>query len=534
MADVDVTNFAGTTVNGASPYRVLRIAGDAPESHISVEATARRNSAGVFEAISYEPLELTLHVFAGASASSYATFKRAVESLFQPWTSNVARQLVGTLDGTSTGVYLDVVVTSLRKIRDAGSLSTVEYLVALRADFPRWRTTSDSTSTGSPTNAGNSPAPATIELTTSTHKQIRSCSVAGAGANGGLMGYPVKLAYTQAGMVAGEVIAMVNGSNTPTYSDDYTAYVWTIVDTSQDGTQATAIDLLTVDGIGISNPLGGRLEQGGMKLGDAVTGTDCSNTTWAWNDFSISQNPIRCGAWRPAVVGSVANLVCWISSESSSGVSFKIDNDPIDSGTRANAMAMVIGSQGNSLAGLTRVMSGVSDGYSRQFVAVRAFGSANWSYVQSATANGTVSSAVSLANGVEVAVGIDGLQLSMNTQTLDLSAPGSGGVFTLSLNATPTITVGASANADYYNGTLTNSTTGDSIEFRDVLVRDGTLSIDSLRRRWSTSVGALEPIYGDPRFTNDDNWFLLAPGANSISNGVTGASYTARWREAYA
>jgi hypothetical protein len=539
MADVGITAFNATPVNGTTTIGVAVARGASPEAEVSVTASKRRNAAGTFEHISIDPLDLRFEVWARDLAADYDAWKSQVESLFQPWTSNATRVLAGTLpDGTP--VSLDVIVIRRRKVHDTGSVGSVLYHVDLRAENPLWRKTTDSTTTGNPTNAGNAPAPATIELTTATHKQIRQCSVAGAGAGGGLMGYPVKLAYTQSGITAGEAFAYVNGSNTPTYSDDYSAYLWTIVDTSQDATQATTLDLVTIDGAINANPLGGRLEQGGMKLGDAVIGTDSSNSVWAWNDFSISQNPIRCGSWRPAVTGADKSGSFELNAESPTGLTF-LAYSQIDSLARnADSMALVFGAQGNSLAGLTRICTNHTPGAGpdtiRSYARVRPYGSGNWAAAWSTVVDGTFSSSISLANAVEVAVGIEVFTPPSYSffGSLALSAPGTGGVFSCSLNAAPTVTVGTAQAADYFNGTITNGATGESIECREVVLRDGTLSLDSLRRVIYSSLGATEAIYGDWRFSNDDNWFLLVPGSNAITNGITGAAYTARWREAYA
>ena len=62
--------------------------------------------------------------------------------------------------------------------------------------------------------------------------------------------------------------------NIPTLSDDYNAYVWCLVNTAGDSSISTTIDLVAADGIADANTAGGDLNDAGMKLTDATSGTD--------------------------------------------------------------------------------------------------------------------------------------------------------------------------------------------------------------------------------------------------------------------
>lgn len=537
MSDVQFTSFDGVGVNGNNALYLLTRKGKASQDTVSVKSTTRRDTGAVYDSMTWNQRTLELTVMPNPNeVADVGEWKEDIEGLFQVWTSDETRRLEGTLhDGTL--VFLDVRVISRTKEIDTGSVYGVVWNYKMTADYPLWRKVAQSSSTGDVTNIGNAQANPVIEFTTATHKILYACDVSGTGAGGGLPAYPVRFAYTQSNLVAGEVFAYVNGVNTPTYSDNYNAYVWTLLDTSQDANIPTSVDLVMIDGVNVVNPLGGRLEQGGMKLGDAVTGTDATNTSWSWNDFQISQNPIRCGSWRPGITGNDRQGSFEIGTETSSTLMFRAYANNDDLQRDADSMVLFIGSQGNSLAGLSRVTTehnaGGGSSTIRSYAKVRAFNSAQWSIVWSVITDTTVTSSISLANTIEVAVGCEVYANTGFAYNGTLTITMTGTTFTLSLNSTPTVNVPAAQNLDYYHGTFVNDTTGEYIDFRDFVVLDGTLYVDTFNHEVYSSVGVSPYIYGEIRLTDAENWFRLDPGLNTIDNNVTGASYTIEWNESY-
>lgn len=385
------------------------------------------------------------------------------------------------------------------------------------------------------TNAGTTPTPGILDLTTSTHMKLYACTVQGVGAGGGLLGYPVRVAYTESGLTAGEVFAYSPG-NIPTLSDDYNAYIWTLVNTSGDANVSTALDVVCANGIADANTAGGDLNDGGMKLLDAVSGTDSSNSTWSWNDLTVSLNADRCGSWRPGLTGTFQTVGTYnITSE---GSSLTITIGPGGNGERvADSITCVLGCTGSSVANLSRattVGSGSGTSLPRAYFMGRTYGQSTWTVIWSVTTTTTVTTSITVTGYTELACGIEhqGSPTTAN-HTLVLSGAGTGGIFTCSLANTPTVTVPASTNLDYYDGAFENDTNGDEIDFESFMVRDGTLTVDTANGTIESSTG-LYRSYGKIEFNNPDCMFLLDPGANAITNGIGGSpTWALRYRNAW-
>jgi hypothetical protein len=94
----------------------------------------------------------------------------------------------------------------------------------------------------------------------------------------------------------------------------------------------------------------------------------------------------------------------------------------------------------------------------------------------------------------------------------------------------PTVTVGAAANVDYYNGTLTVG--AYVLTFTNTFAPDGTLTIDAATMAISSSASG--HIFNVPTFSDPAVWMALEPGSNTITDGLTAtASDTWSHRDAY-
>src|SRR3990167_5248347 len=177
---------------------------------------------------------------AGATMSA-AAFRSTVKRWFSIQKNTGARYLVLYGDDGSTFVRTACYVERIEPLNEGVD----EYLVVLTMAQQWFEANTPTVSAANPTsvtNAGDTPTPASLALTTSTHKTLRACTVSGAGAGGGLLGFPVRLggggawggggagggggllgsrgrrAAVGSGMPAGEVFAYSPG-NIPTLSD---------------------------------------------------------------------------------------------------------------------------------------------------------------------------------------------------------------------------------------------------------------------------------------------------------------------------
>ena len=528
-APCDLASFDGHFVGPGTDVMAYLDVRDAFGVSGTVEMQARRSIEPLVMSVSPDGRTIPIRLARAAGATmSAATFRSTVKRWFSIQKNTGARYLVLYGDDGSTFVRTACYVERIEPLNEGVD----EYLVVLTMAQQWFEANTPTVSAANPTsvtNAGDTPTPASLALTTSTHKTLRACTVSGAGAGGGLLGFPVRLAAVESGMTAGEVFAYSPG-NIPTLSDDYNAYIWCLVNTAGDGNISTAVDLVHANAVDDSNTAGGDLNDGGMKLLDAVTGTDSSNSTWSWNDLTVSLNADRCGSWRPALTGKFQTVGTYeITAE---GASLTINCTGGGSGERvADSISCVLGCTGSSVANLSRAYT--TTGTARAYFLGRALGQSTWTTIWSITATATVTSSITVTGYTELACGCEYTATPGNANTLVLSGNGTGGIFTCSLANTPTVNVPASSNLDYYDGQVANDTNGDYVKFESFMCQDGTLTIDTKEGTVESSVGFVRS-YGKIEFGNPAALFQLEPDANAISETLdAGASFTITHRNAY-
>lgn len=519
MSAYDVVQFDGTTLGTGTDYDAWLDARDEYVMTSAIDTITRRSASPLVTGTAEEGRTITLHIANAAGSSlTAAEFRDAVKTLFDSRKNAMGeRTLVIVGDDGSTNVQIGVYVAQWAYL----SQGVDEYVITLWARQNYWQATTVTESDPDPatvTNAGNTIAYPTIELTTGTHVTRRACTVTGAGAGGGLIAYPVRFDLSDANATSTNVFVYVEGVSVPCYvmnSGLSTSAVWALVDTASDGTTATNVDIIY--GTGPTNPLAGTLDDAGMAW---TNGSVISNTSWIWSDWStVTSNPPRPGAWRPALTGEhndAADVSYGISSSGNNviislGAAGSFDN-------RADSVRLHVGAKAgttNALSGMSRVTANLDGSNARSFVKYRVANSSTWVTAVSTTTNGTATSAVDLDNAVEIVVGLENFGSTADPATLTISAN-----TTLALASNPTVVVGSATDMDIYDG---DYTIGDrTISFTNLIVPDGTLSINCESRTITSSVAG--PFYGDEdalTFSHPDQWLLLNPGSNTVTDGLS-------------
>lgn len=534
-----ITDFDGHSVNGATAYGVELWVREATFQRTATpQYIQRRNAHGTVDSMQLQPVRIVAMVTALNTSVSRATFVSNVENWFSLSTDSTLRTLAGTSDD-GTAVSVPALIVGFELLRDVGTAVTdLYYRVTFELPGGQTQATAATTATTSPvTNAGNTTAIPSIALTTATQKTIRRCTVSGAGSGGGFTAFPVRFLLSSAAATATNVYVYIEGASVPcvvTGGGGSSSAVWALVDTASDGT-ATNVDI--VYGTGLTNTLCGQLDASGFDF------TNATNTLHRWNAFLTSGYSARAGVWHSgSSVGATntSNQVSGISAEATAGITFKLNDTTISNGG-GNGMFLNVGASAgvtNALSGLSRVTAGFGAAADAMFAVVkyRVAGSTTWTdaWTNSGTSNATVTTAISVPNAVEIFVGMEyrGVSTGGLTPTLALAGTGVPAFFTLALITTPTVTVGTAANLNYYNGTLRIGATGPSITFTEVMVLDGTLTIDA-GARTITSNQAASPFYGSLTWSDPDVWLSVAPGSNTITVPV-GASFSLTFNAGYA
>lgn len=299
------TAFDSHTLNDGS-YDAYFDIGNRPVT-IQTVAIGRRNSWSLIDSISRDGFTILMHIVRNpAAAVTSAAFAKNVKQWFEPGAGvSGLRYLNVTGDDGSTALRIGVHVMSCTP--SAEFVDAVD--VVLAAPRPYFEASTATTSGSNPssvTNAGNVTVRPTLTLTTTTHVTRQRWTVTGAGIQGGLRQYPVKLAIADANLTSANAYVQVNGMPVPFLvvgGGSSGSYIWLRVDTASDGMTATTVDV--VYGSGISgNALAQTLPYGGMDLTDAT----CTNTTWKWNSLNTSGNPAWPACWRPAVTGGTGGV----------------------------------------------------------------------------------------------------------------------------------------------------------------------------------------------------------------------------------
>lgn len=520
MAAYDLVSFDGNLIGPGTSYDFGLSVHDQYVRTGTVETLARRGTYPVAGAVSIESRTLTVRG-SNAGGVSAATFRANVQNWFDPNENvNGARYLVMVGDDGVTQIRLACYVVSLEYV----SQGVDQYIVTLYAPNPIWEAVALTTSVTNPasvTNAGNVAVAPTITLTTTTHVTRYATTVTDTTGRG-LLACPVVAALNDAAATDATTFVYINGVSVPTVvvaPGTTTSRVWFLVDVGALAT--TDVDIIVA--AGLVNPLGGTLPLGGMDLAGST------NTSWAWNDWSLSDHPSRPGVWRLGQVGrhTASNFSYWVTTESATSIQFQAS-----SGTTlandADGAVLAVGAQAGTttaLAGLVRTVTGTSS-VAFAFVRYRVANSGRWLEGWRVTAAATVSTSIDLDDAVEIVAGVEYFSATAGNLYLDLS-----GAATLALASTPTVTVGAASNYDRLNGVLTIG--NDTITFDNLILPDGTTTIDCGAKSIASSVAG--PQYGDdtPSFSDAGTWIQLEPGANAVAN-TTGATLTVSHRGGYA
>lgn len=529
-----LTQFDGNTINGATSYRVYLPYGSATGRMSRTVMQDRRNASPQLSHVTTDALRFVIRISAANTSTAYATFQTNVQQWFAESRSGTTRELRATWHDGSTAVKLDVLVERLTKIQDAGSVGSLMYEATLVAPYPYWEAVTATTSAAGPanvTNNGNVPALPSLALTTTTHVTRRACTVSGTGAAGGLIAYPVRFDLDDANATSTNVFVYVEGVSVPCLvlgSGGAASSVWALIDTAADGSD-TDVDIIY--GTGLTNPLAGTLAFAGMDLDDR---TNCTNAQWEWDNWLVTSHPARCGAWRPGLTGkhhATANASYAITSDATGSVVISI-GAPGEFDNSADSIILVVGAQAgtsSALASLSRVTANLDGTNARAYVRYRVAGSSRWqdtAYLQ--TANATVTTSVDLDNAVEIAVGIENHGTTPDPATLTIS----GTAVRLTLANTPTVTVGAATNMDFYDGAYRIGGSDDpEITLVDFVAPDGSLVIDAKSRSITSS--AAGPFYGSVEFTDPDEWLRIDVGGAQTVSDTTGGSDVITHRNTY-
>jgi len=168
--------------------------------------------------------------------------------------------------------------------------------------------------------------------------------------------------------------------------------------------------------------------------------------------------------------------------------------------------------------------------YTQAYVRGRLANTDRWTSGWSTRANGTVTTAATVSGqAIALAVGIENDGATADPATLVIDNTASPTSLSVD-NASPTVTVGAAANVDFYTGTLTVG--AYVLTFANCFAPDGTLTIDCQNKTISSSVAGA--IYNLPSFSDPAVWAALEPGSNSVTDGLTAtAADTWTWRDGY-
>lgn len=522
MAAFDILSFDGTTLSSGDIEAWL----DQRDPYVvaaSLDVRTRQGTTPIVAGYALEGAQRIVRVAKRAgSVATDDSFRRQVEDLFDPSGNDAARNLLFTAGDGTTTLRLPSYVVRREWLPHGVDQYIIEMFAADAGSVADALTTSG-VNPVSVTNAGTTDALPSIALTTGTHVQRRKAVLTTSAGQRGRAGVPVRITIPTAmtGATASNTLALINGSPVPTYFVS-TTVVWVVTDVPGDG---GSITVEIIWGSGIVNPLGHLLANTGDF--DWLSST---NTAWRVARYTPSDNPIRAGEWRPAVMGRNAL----------SGSSFELDDSVTTSVTfrrytgaqgRNDADCMVMSipqTTGTTIINLTRTTTGL-DANSRAFLRTRAQGTNIWTDAWTTSANATVSTSITIpTNTVEIAVGVEYINAAAATNpTLQVS----GATAEIAVDAVYALdAIGAAENLDYYDGTIVIG--DDTITFRQVYVKDGTLTLNAVDGSAASSTG--EAHYGAIRGSDPSALARLKPGANAVSKTLdAGASFTISHRAAY-
>lgn len=509
MAAYDLVSFDGTAIGPGTEYNFYF---DVTENDWLrggvIASSERRGTFPLVTGTSVPPRAMVARAWQSpGSALTAAQWRAAVQKLWDPNRNFAGVRYLEMIGETGATLRIGVYVTGISYVADGVD----QLIVGLWAPWPVWEATALSTSGNNPasvTNAGNVPVYPAVTLTSATTASRRRAEIT---SSISLAAYPVNIAL--GAIDTTRVWAYVNGNPVPIGIGDNGNELWILVDVADDGTP-TVVDMLYGASMPV-NPLAGLLDDGGMDWGEA------SNTTWKWDDWSVLSAPARNGTWRPALTGT---------HNEASGASYAITQDGaavvIALGAAgaydnsADSLVLAVDSRAgltSALANLRRVTANLDGTNARAFVRYQVRGSSTWLTAWSSTANGTVTTAIDLDNAVRIAVGIENFGATADPATLTIDGAGSTSatMAALTLASPPTVTAGAVETLSIYDGDYTIA--GKTITFDQVFAL-GDLVIDCHNRTITASGGG--PIYGAITFSDPEQWLVLLPGSNAITDGL--------------
>lgn len=480
-------------------------------------------------------------------------FRQEMMTLLSPY---LGERVLIALGESGDTVFIQVDVTELdfwTGDTGKGSIEDAELVGVFRATDPIWRTVDTVTST---TNGGRFKALPVITIAPTATATKRTYIVS-AGAADGVAGYPVKLPFT----AFGNTWIFDRGRSIPFVAAG--GGTWVRVNIAK----GASIQLDCFTG-GADNPSADDLDLGGLDPAS-------TNSQWTFNNWLVSEHPNGPGNFKPMKTGLTFQ-----------GVSYGITDDGETTGSLTiaiaggdkydrmfDSVAMNFGVPASSIT-LTAEANDLVD--ARVFVkkivrhSVRP-GATAWKwdteedgtgaplplYDDGSTSGDEVANAIaamagdfpvafdspiSLGGAIGVIIGIepiysierthvetdtdggtsvagDGIQRALGSITISGDA-------IIALSGGATVSGGATSDCVALNGaTLTNGANGDSIIFKQAFFT-GSLAIDCYNKTIVASTGR---CYADIRFTDQDDWLALEPGANSLSGVAATVAYHERY-----
>lgn len=459
---VTITHFNGLQLSTVNIDCGLPYGNDGPFT-AQPNLRSRNNQVPIQESIQYGERTLPFIVVPTGSVTD-ANFRANVYRYLTPLDG--LRTIQATHDDGSTTITAQADIISLQKVQNR------MYSGTFLLPDPIWRKSTSSNSTSSPTSAsGTYKALPSISITpTSSTLQRRRVTITdNATTNRGQMNYPILATFDSTlgapgATTSADYIVFDNGRAIPfnvTGHNTASTRIWFRVDIPKGGSKT--IDIYY--GSSINNTsTADTFVDGGMALASS------SNTSWVWDDYSVSTFPTATGVWRPGKLGlSLDNTTFGINSESSSGVTFAVENDA-SLVNDADTMIVTLGSPATAnLTGLTRVLTlQDSDGVLRGFVKYRIAGGVSWitassqsidstlftSFPQSSTNTKTITNNTVANPTVVTANGHGFSNGDIVTITGSNSTPSIDGTHTISNVTTNTFTVPVNVTVSGNSGTV--------------------------------------------------------------------------------
>ncbi len=401
--------------------------------------------------------------------------------------------------------------------------------------------TSTTTSGGSATidNDGNARAPAIIEAQGSTISGRNFVVTDNTGR--GLHQYPLFVDSGISTTTISECFVLVNGDSVPflmtgTSSDDD---FFVIVDIPADG----SIEIDLIPDTGITNPLADSLDLGHMKV-------DTNSTTaveWNFDGLSdVLDNPGgRQLTWYITTLeissGGPADIGYEVVDSGSGEIRINVETPAAGQSNNGNALICYLGSEAaasNALQDLERVV-GQTDSEIRAYVRVKTADSAEWQDIWTDTNAGTTATDLDISpasgNAIIVAVGLEMIgTTSPNSGYLTLGPDGSNDPHLNKHTSFDPSYVASNQDWNLLDGTVTNSTTNQTLTFDNFIYPDGTLIIDANYRLLERGITIPGSGYFLGDITADDGVDIMSldEGSNSFSETVNG-NVTIKHRDAY-